>query len=241
MSASRSYSPPLDPILRRLPLEVGRTFPARKIRSAWVRFLPGHWALGLWKIGVGAVPLLRLPFPNQRPEAVFRRRGAQCAPAGRSGTGPYAETDAFPDTPQGQVSSPARRRQRSSCRGGYQPPEAARWGHRALQKSKHVFRYAAGTAPCACPSQKICHVGRGCVPAAPWGCAGPENWLRIFEYRPAPLAERRRIGYTGTVSSHFLERREPALVDSRTREESRAYRRSGRRDRPSNRPYGRCC
>ena len=96
MSASRSYSPPLDPILRRLPLEVGRTFPARKIRSAWVRFLPGHWALGLWKIGVGAVPLLRLPFPNQRPEAVFRRRGAQCAPAGWSGTGPYAETDAFP-------------------------------------------------------------------------------------------------------------------------------------------------
>ena len=174
MSASRSYSPPLDPILRRLPLEVGRTFPARKIRSAWVRFLPGHWALGLWKIGVGAVPLLRLPFPNQRPEAVFRRRGAQCAPAGRSGTGPYAETDAFPDTPQGQVSSPARRRQRSSCRGGYQPPETARWGHRALQKSKHVFGYAAGTAPCACPSQKICHVGRGCVPAAPWGCSRPK-------------------------------------------------------------------
>ena len=82
-----------------------------------MRFLPGHWALGLWKIGVGAVPLLRLPFPNQRPEAVFRRRGAQCAPAGRSGTGPYAETDAFPNTPQGRVSSPARRRQRSSCRG----------------------------------------------------------------------------------------------------------------------------
>ena len=136
------------PHLRGLPLGVGKTFPARKIRSAWVRFLPGHWALGLWKIGVGAVPLLRLPFPNQRPEAVFRRRGAQCAPAGRSGTGPYAETDAFPDTPQGQVSSPARRRQRSSCRGGYQPPEAARWGHRALQKSKHVFGYAAGTAPC---------------------------------------------------------------------------------------------
>ena len=54
-----------------------------------MRFLPGHWALGLWKIGVGAVPLLRLPFPNQRPEAVFRRRGAQCVPAGRSGTGPY--------------------------------------------------------------------------------------------------------------------------------------------------------
>ena len=89
-----------------------------------MRFLPGHWALGLWKIGVGAVPLLRLPFPNQRPEAVFRRRGAQCAPAGRSGTGPYAETDAFPNTPQGRVSSPARRRQRSSCRGGPMWPPA---------------------------------------------------------------------------------------------------------------------
>ena len=24
--------------------------PARKIRSAWVRFLPGHWALGLQKL-----------------------------------------------------------------------------------------------------------------------------------------------------------------------------------------------
>ena len=89
------------PILRRLPLEVGRTFPARKIRSAWVRFLPGHWALGLWKIGVGAVPLLRLPFPNQRPEAVFRRRGAQCAPAGRSGTGPYERTRVLPDSTVG--------------------------------------------------------------------------------------------------------------------------------------------
>ena len=35
-----------------------------------MRFLPGHWALGLWKIGVGAVPLLRLPFPNQRSRFV---------------------------------------------------------------------------------------------------------------------------------------------------------------------------
>ena len=35
-----------------------------------MRFLPGHRALGLWKIGVGAVPLLRLPFPNQRSRFV---------------------------------------------------------------------------------------------------------------------------------------------------------------------------
>ena len=48
-------------------------------------------------------------------------------------------------------------------RGGYQPPETARWGHRALQKSKYVFGYAAGTAPCGRPSGG-CHVGRGCAP-----------------------------------------------------------------------------
>ena len=37
------------PRLRGLPLWVSRKFPARKIRSAWVQFLPGHWALGLQK------------------------------------------------------------------------------------------------------------------------------------------------------------------------------------------------
>ena len=35
-----------------------------------MRFLPGHWALGLWKIGVGAVPLLRLGLPSQRSRFV---------------------------------------------------------------------------------------------------------------------------------------------------------------------------
>ena len=48
------------------------------------------------KIVAGAFPLLRLPSPNQRPGAVFRRRGAQCAPAGRSGTGPCEENRAGP-------------------------------------------------------------------------------------------------------------------------------------------------
>ena len=55
----------------------------RRAKSEWhPQFPPGHWALGLWKIGVGAVPLLRLPFPNQRPGAVFRRRGGLWPPAG---------------------------------------------------------------------------------------------------------------------------------------------------------------
>ena len=48
------------------------------------------------KIVAGAFPLLRLPSPNQRPGAVFRRRGAQCAPAGRSGTGPYGKAGEIP-------------------------------------------------------------------------------------------------------------------------------------------------
>ena len=61
-----------------------------------MRFRPGHWALGGRKIGTDAVPLLRLGLPNQRSQAAFRRRGAQCAPAGRSGTGPYEKNGAFP-------------------------------------------------------------------------------------------------------------------------------------------------
>ena len=83
--------------------------------------------------------------------------------AGRSGTGPYAETDAFPILRRG------------------------RWPHSP-----------AAVKASAPPVQRR----ERSVPA-PWECSGPENWLRIFEYRPAHLAERRRIGYTGTVSSHF--------------------------------------
>ena len=65
-----------EPILRELPLEAGRTVPARKIRSAWMRFLSGHWALSLQKL-----PLLR--FHSCAWVVRFRCRGAQCAPAGR--------------------------------------------------------------------------------------------------------------------------------------------------------------
>ena len=185
MSAPRSYSPPLDPILRRLPLEVGRTFPARKIRSAWVRFLPGHWALGLWKIGVGAVPLLRLPFPNQRPEAVFRRRGAQCAPAGRSGTGPYAETDAFPNTPQGRVSSPARRRQRSSCRGDPRGRPRADLGPAPTQRQTRfpILRRGRCPHPPAAGSDPPVGAAISC-PKRPDGDIGPYKRANTFSGTP---------------------------------------------------------
>ena len=57
---------------------MGRTFPARKIRSAWVRFLPGHWALGLWKIRASAAPFLRLSLPNQRSDSVSAVGAAPC-------------------------------------------------------------------------------------------------------------------------------------------------------------------
>ena len=43
---------------------------------------------GFAKFAPGAVPRLRLAMPNQRSRSVFRRRGAQCAPAGRRGRRP---------------------------------------------------------------------------------------------------------------------------------------------------------
>ena len=91
-----------------------------------MRFLPGHWALGLqnlplvpfhgcaWPCRTNAPsPFSAVGAHSVRPQAaevvgpygkagefpVFRRGGPMWPPAGRSGTGPYAKTDAFPDTP----------------------------------------------------------------------------------------------------------------------------------------------
>ena len=75
------YSPYPGPQMRGLPLEVGRTFPARKTRSAWVRLNPGPLGPWVYKVrfycGFQTAP----GFPSQRSRPVFRRRGAQCAPA----------------------------------------------------------------------------------------------------------------------------------------------------------------
>ena len=51
--------------------------------SGFLRFLPGHWALGFWKIGVGAVQLLRLSVLNQR---------SRCGAGGRPKGLPYAKS-----------------------------------------------------------------------------------------------------------------------------------------------------
>jgi len=48
--------------------------------SGFLRFLPGHWALGFWKIGVGAIPQPRLGLPSQH--AWFETRDTSSAPFG---------------------------------------------------------------------------------------------------------------------------------------------------------------
>ena len=75
-----------------------------------MRFLPGHWALGLWKIRASAAPFLRLSLPNQRSDSVFRRRGGPMwPPAGRSGTGPYENNTVAPISAVGAGPRPARK------------------------------------------------------------------------------------------------------------------------------------
>ena len=48
--------------------------------SGGLRFLPGHWALAVWKIEAGAVPHLRLALPSQH--ARFNIRDTSSAPFG---------------------------------------------------------------------------------------------------------------------------------------------------------------
>ena len=87
--------------------ERSRSFPARKIRSAWVRFFRAHRGPVFAKSAFGAVPLLRLSLPNQRPRSVFRRRGAQCAPAGRRGRRPLRLNRKIPAFRRGGLWLPA--------------------------------------------------------------------------------------------------------------------------------------
>ena len=59
------------PPLRGLPLAVGRTFPARKTRSAWSKFPPPHWGLSLLNLEGFAVQDPRLVFRTNAPGPVF--------------------------------------------------------------------------------------------------------------------------------------------------------------------------
>ena len=66
-----------------------------------MRFLPGHWALGLWKIRASAAPFLRLSLPNQRSDSVSAVGTTHWAARKRpdGGIGPYKRSNAPSDTP----------------------------------------------------------------------------------------------------------------------------------------------
>ena len=52
--------------------------------SGWSKFPPGHWALGLQKLGPGAVPKRRLGFLSQRSRCVFTVGAAFGRPRART-------------------------------------------------------------------------------------------------------------------------------------------------------------
>ena len=79
---------PLEP-----PLRGTRTCKAaknfRRAKSEWhSKFPPGHWALAMWKIGAGAVPLPRLAWPSRCSRCWAVGRGLLDAPRMRAGQCP---------------------------------------------------------------------------------------------------------------------------------------------------------
>ena len=93
------------------------------------------------KIGTGAVLFLRLPLPNQRSQPVFRRRGAQCAPASL----PLGEGAEHSEADEGN--GPIIRAVRSNRRGGPMWPPTGTPGpvwDRPLRKDRRVSGYSVG-------------------------------------------------------------------------------------------------
>ena len=68
-----------DPYYGSYPLSQAKISGAQNL-SGFLRFLPGHWALGFWKIGVGAIPQPRLTLTGQH--AWFETRDTSSAPFG---------------------------------------------------------------------------------------------------------------------------------------------------------------
>ena len=61
----------------------------RRAKSEWrSKFPPGHWALAMWKIGAGAVPLPRLAWPSRCSRCWAVGRGLLDAPRMRAGQCP---------------------------------------------------------------------------------------------------------------------------------------------------------
>ena len=62
---------------------------SRRAKSEWrSKFPPGHWALAMWKIGAGAVPLPRLALPSRCSRCWAVGRGLLDAPRMRAGQCP---------------------------------------------------------------------------------------------------------------------------------------------------------
>ena len=125
---------------------MGRAEHFRRAKSEWrSKFPPGHWALDMWKIGAGAVPLPRLALPNQRSRSAFRRRG-----------GSMTRPQAFPwgKVPSGcEADEGGLRNHRGPCDEPAHPVGAAHWAarrhagpvwDRPLRKDKRVSGYSAG-------------------------------------------------------------------------------------------------
>ena len=142
----------------------------RRANSEWLsKFPPGHWALGLQKLGLVQFrscawrcpanipgtnpggPVWDRPLREQHSRSYIRRRGG-------SKTRPQ-------NLPLGKVAGRQARRMRgpapitllfrSTRRGGtLGRPGTARWGHRALQKIKRTFGYAVGAGALTRPRNK---------------------------------------------------------------------------------------
>ena len=86
-------SPPDRGSRPRTPLRGTRTCKSaknfRRAKSEWrSKFPPGHWALAMWKIGAGAVPLPRLAWPSRCSRCWAVGRGLLDAPRMRAGQCP---------------------------------------------------------------------------------------------------------------------------------------------------------
>ena len=78
---------PWTPFYRGYPLGQAEHF--RRAKSEWrSKFPPGHWALAMWKIGAGAVPLPRLAWPSRCSRCWAVGRGLLDAPRMRAGQCP---------------------------------------------------------------------------------------------------------------------------------------------------------
>ncbi len=170
--------PPPEPPLRGLSLRLGRNISGAQNQECGRGSFRPHWGPGGWKITVAAVPFLRLPFPNQRPRSVFRRRGAHCAPAGRSGTGPYGGPESSPYFVGAAISRP----RAAGVVGPY--GQAGRFPH-FVGAAHRAARLppSRGKVPSACEADEG---GGPFVGASHWAARKPSPRGRLKKERRTP-------------------------------------------------------